>query len=29
WDDLAKMAGKPTPGLDHYMRAVARAAIAK
>ncbi|ABM99963.1 hypothetical protein BMA10229_0001 [Burkholderia mallei NCTC 10229] len=23
------MAGKPTPGLDHYMRAVARAAIAK
>ncbi|AIO70212.1 phosphonate degradation HD-domain oxygenase [Burkholderia oklahomensis] len=24
WDDHAKVAGKPTPDLDHYMRAVER-----
>jgi predicted HD phosphohydrolase len=27
WDDTAKVEGKPTPGLDHYMDVVARKAV--
>jgi predicted HD phosphohydrolase len=27
WDDLAKVAGRPTPALDHYLAVAARVVL--